>query len=180
MVAASAAIGPAGVVRLCQLSTVTYNPLRELHELSLARNRLCAVAAATLADALSAGALPRLSTLRLEDNAIGTDGLAALAVAIGEAAGTARLRWISASKNGISDASPLARALRPHHTHVFLEGNELDDTSAVAFAHAIRFGAMAEGRRLWLYGNPKITAASRDALETVCAEKFLHRDFLLS
>lgn len=154
-------------------------PLRALDELSLARQDLCAEAAGGGA---GGGAARRLPSLPLYAPTRGQPH---------------RPRGPSCTRGGAPvqrrSQPPLALALAERHrrrgdagagagaaphTRLFLEHNELDDETAHAFADALHSGAMESGRRLWLTGNPGITAAGRDALEAACSVRALHRDFL--
>ena len=95
---------------------------------SLEKNALGDAGVATLAWALSMGALAHLTRLNLTANAIGHDGMVALSTAL-RAGALPKLEWL------------------------FLSGNRIDDVGVHALASALREGALPCVQQLWLDEN---------------------------
>ena len=116
---------------------------------------------AALADALGRGGAPVLQALHLSGNALGDDGVAAVAYDLLRAGGCPRLRDLQLNHCEIGDAgaSALGEALRdgaaPELQNLWLGGNMIGDYGADVLAEAITPGpGGALGlKRLALYSN---------------------------
>jgi len=124
---------------------------RALRHLALQQNHIGDGGSATLAGAMSAGALPRLQWLYAGENAIGDAGVVALAVAL-ESGACAGLRRLG------------------------LQANSFGDPGLSALGAALAAGAMPECELLYVIGNP-FTSGGREALTQVIAEMELQVHF---
>ena len=119
--------------------------MRNLNFLDVTRNTVGDAGLAALGDALARGAFPRLATLYLYNNQIGSRGLAALvqSTEAGAADGGA-----AADADGAAGA-PLARLEK-----LYVDNNQVGEDGLSAVTRAIDAGRLGSLRSLHLSGNP--------------------------
>jgi Ran GTPase-activating protein (RanGAP) involved in mRNA processing and transport len=115
-----------------------------------------------------------LTSLAIQHNRIGDDGLTAIARAVTSGA-LPQLRWLYAGQNGVGDAGAaalagaLAHGACPALTRLGLQSNSIGDAGLAALSEALQAGAMREGEFIYLSDNP-FTSEGREALTRILAE----------